>query len=153
LSADYTSCTFALTSDGTSPGTLYIPNPQTGTFDTFGEFRQPWQFNLGMQLSYDFTPRISGRVMVTNLVNQCFGGSSEPWSRAYPPNSNVCGYVSNTFYNGGYFYNGASPNDVGANGVHGNPYFAQSFAPSYGDVNSLNYPLALNFFFSVEVKL
>ena len=21
---------------------LYIPNPQTGTFDNFGQFRQPW---------------------------------------------------------------------------------------------------------------
>jgi hypothetical protein len=153
LRADYTSCSFALTSDGTSPGTLYIPDPQTGTFNTFGEFRQPWQFNLGMQLSYDFTPRISGRLMVTNLVNECFGGSSEPWSRAYPPNSDVCGYVSNTFYNGGNFYNGASPNDVRANGVHEIPYFAQSFAPSYSDVFSLNYPLALNFFFSVDVKI
>ena len=153
LSADYTSCNQALTSDGTTPGRLYIPNPQTGTFDTFGQFRQPWQFNLGMQLSYDFTPRISGRVIVTNLLNQCFGGSSEPWTKAYPPNSAVCGYVANTFYNGGYFYNGGSPYNTKANGVPENPYFAQSFAPSYGDSNSFNYPLALNLYFSLNVKL
>jgi len=151
--ADYTSCYFALTSDGTVPGNLYIPNPQTGSFDTFGEFRQPWQFNLGLQMSYDFTPRISGRVLVTNIVNQCFGGSSEPWSRAYPPNGAVCGYVSNTFYNGGNFFNGTSPYDTAVNGVRENPYFAQSFAPSYGDVNSSNYPLALNLYFSLQVKL
>ncbi len=153
LSADYTSCSHALTSDGTSPGTLYIPNPQTGTFDTFGEFRQPWQFNLGLQMSYDFTPRVSGRVTVTNLVNQCFGGSSEPWTKAYPPNTAVCGYVSNTFYNGGNFYNGSSPNDVAANGVRENPYFAQSFAPSFGDPFSSNYPLALNLYFALQVRL
>jgi hypothetical protein len=153
LAADYTSCQSALTSDGSSPGTLYIPNPQTGTFDTFGEFRQPWQFNLGVQASYDFTPRISGRVTVTNLLNRCFGGSSEPWSRAYPPNDAICGYVANTFYNGGHFYNGSSPYDVAANGVPENPYFAQSFAPSYGDVSSFNYPLALNFYLSVQVKM
>jgi Carboxypeptidase regulatory-like domain/TonB dependent receptor len=153
LSADYTSCSFALTSDGTSPGTLYIPNPQTGTFDAFGEFRQPWQFNLGVQMSYDFTPRISGRVIVTNLLNRCFGGSSEPWTQAYPPNAVICGYTSNTFYDGGHFYNGASPNDVAANGVSGNPYFAQSFAPAYGDPFSSNYPLALNLYFSLQVKL
>ncbi|MGB6645184.1 MAG: TonB-dependent receptor [Candidatus Cybelea sp.] len=151
--ADYTSCSFALTSDGTSPGTLYIPNPQTGAFDTFGEFRQPWQLNLGAQVSYDFNPRISGRLMVTNLVNQCFGGSSEPWSKAYPPNSAVCGYVSNIFYNGGNFFNGASPNDKAANGARENPYFAQSFAPSFGDAFSDNFPLALNFFLSLQVKL
>ncbi len=153
LNADYTSCYNALTSDGTNPGDLYIPNPQTGTFDTFGEFRQPWQFNLGLQMSYDFTPRVSGRVIVTNLVNQCFGGSSEPWSKAYPPNSAICGYTSNTFYNGSNFFNGSSPYDVAANGVRENPYFAQSFAPAYGDANSFNYPLALNFYFSLQVKL
>ena len=55
----------------------------------------------------------------------------------------ICGYTSNIFYNGGHFYNGASPNDVAANGVPENPYFAQSFAPAYGDANSFNYPLAL----------
>ncbi len=80
-------------------------------------------------MSYDFTPRISGRVMVTNLVNQCFGGSSEPWTRAYPPNSAICGYISNIFYNGGNFFNGSSPYDIAANGARENPYFAQSFAP------------------------
>jgi hypothetical protein len=153
LNADYTSCSFALTSDGSNPGTLYIPNPQTGTFDNFGEFRQPWQFNLGLQMAYDFTPRVSGRIVVANLINRCFGGSSEPWSRAYPPNSATCGYIANTFYNGGNFFNGSSPGDIAANGVRENPYFAQSFAPSYGDVNSFNYPLALNFFFSLQVKL
>jgi Carboxypeptidase regulatory-like domain/TonB dependent receptor len=153
LMADYTTCTFALTADGSSPGTLYIPNPQTGTFDTFGEFRQPWQFNLGVQLSYDFTPQVSGRVIVTNLVNRCFGGSNEPWSQAYPPDGNVCGYVSNIFYNGGHFYNGTSPFDKSINGVPENPYFAQSFAPSFGDAFSSNYPLAMNFYFSLQVKL
>ncbi|MGA8576814.1 MAG: TonB-dependent receptor [Candidatus Cybelea sp.] len=152
--ADYTSCGKALTNDGTTPGYLFIPNPQTGTFDNFGQFREPWQFNLGLQMSYDFTPRISGRVIVTNLLNQCFGGSSEPWTRgAYAPNNSICGYVSNTFYNGGHFYNGTSPNDIKANGVPENPYFAQSFVPSFGDPSSSNYPLALNLYFSVQVKL
>ena len=91
--------------------------------------------------------------MVTNLLNRCFGGSSEPWTQAYPPNGAICGYVSNTFYNGGHFYNGSSFYDVAANGVHENPYFAQSFAPSYGDSSSSNYPLALNLYFSLQVKL
>lgn len=151
--ADYTSCGFALTSGGTSPGTLYIPNPQTGSFDTFGQFRQPWAFNLGVGMSYDVSPKVTARAIVANLVNACFGGSSEPWSRANPPNGAICGYVSNTFYNGGNFYNGSSPGDVAANGVKENPYFAQSFAPSYGDPNSVNYPLALNLYISLQVKL
>jgi Carboxypeptidase regulatory-like domain len=153
LNADYTSCSFALTSDGSSPGTLYVPNPQTGTFDTFGEFRQPWAFNLGLQMSYDFTPRVTGKVIVANLVNQCFGGSSEPWTSAYPPNDAICGYTANTFYNGGKFFNGTGPNDVAANGVRENPYFTQTFVPSFGDPFSSNYPLALNLYFSLQVKL
>ena len=151
--ADYTSCSFALTSDGSDPGTLYIPNPQTGSFDTFGEFRQPWQFNLGLQMSYDFTPRISGRFIVSNLLNRCFGGSNEPWTRAYPPNGVICGYSSNIFYNGGNYYNGSSPSDVAANGAKQNPFFSQSFVPSFGDPFSANYPLALNMYFSLQVKL
>lgn len=154
LTPDYTSCGHALTSDGTNPGYLYIPNPQTGTFDNFGQFRQPWAFNLGMQMSYDFTPRITGRMVVTNLVSECFGGSSEPWTQgAFAPSSAICGYVSNTFYNGGHFYNGTSPNDQAANGVPQTPYFAQSFVPSFGDPFSSNFPLALNLYFSVQVKL
>jgi hypothetical protein len=151
--ADYTSCHSALTADGTTPGYLYIPNPQTGSFDTFGQFRQPWQFNLGVQASYDVTPRITVKGMVTNLVNACFGGSSEPWTAAYPPNGYICGYTSNIFYVGGNFYNGSSPNKVRANGAPANPYFLQSFAPSFGDSSSGNYPLALNLYFTVQVKL
>jgi hypothetical protein len=153
LNADYTTCGQAITSDGSNPGTLYIPNPQTGHFDQFGEFRQPWQFNLGMQASYEFSPRVTGHVIVANLVNRCFGGSSEPWTAANPPSDTTCGYVSNTFYVGGNFYNGTGPNDIAANGVKENPYFSQSFVPSYGDPFSSNYPLALNVYFSVQVKL
>ena len=153
LAADYTSCHYALTPNGTNPGYLYIPNPQTGTFASFGQYRQPWQFNLGLQLAYDFTPRISGRVMLTSLVNTCFGGSSTPWSKAYPATGNTCGYVSNTFYNGGGFYNGTGPNDIVANGVPQSKYFSQSYIPTFGDPFSSNYPLALNAYFQLNVKL
>jgi hypothetical protein len=153
LNADYTSCGLALTADGTLPGTLYIPNPETGTFDTFGEFRQPWQFNIGLQVSYDISPRLRANVIVTNLVNRCFGGSNEPWSRAYPPNSVFCGYVANTFYNGGNFFNGTGPNDIAANGVAENPYFVHTFVPSYGDPFSDNYPMPLNVFFTLQFRL
>jgi hypothetical protein len=153
LAADYTSCgAAAVGASGSSPGHLYIPNPYTGTFDTFGQFRQPWQFNLGLQLRYDFTPRITGNLTVANLVNRCFGGSSEPWTRQYPPNQYVCGYGYNQFYISDY-YNGTSPNDVAANGVPLNPYFEQPFVPSYGDVNSFNLPLPLQFYFQLQIKV
>ena len=153
LHADYTSCSHALTSDGSTPGYLYVPNPQTGKFDQFGQFRQPWQFNLGAQMSYDVTPRITAKFVVANIVNTCFGGSTTAWTQAYPPNGYTCAYTTNTFYNGANFFQGKSPNDIRANGVAENPYFAQPFVPSYGDPFSGNFPLALNMYFSVNVKL
>lgn len=153
LTADYTSCSHAAVgASGSSPGTLYIPNPYTGTFDTFGQFRQPWQFNLGLQLSYDFSPRVTGTVTVANLVNRCFGGSVEPWTKQYPPSQYVCGYGYNKFYISDYF-NGSSPNDVAANGVPLNPYFEQPFTPSYGDVNSFNLPLPLQIYLQLQIKV
>jgi hypothetical protein len=146
--ADYTSCGFA----ATPTGNLYIPNPQTGTFDSFGQFRQPWQFNMGLSLHYDVSPRVSVNAIVANLVNACFGGSSEPWTAANPPSQYVCGYSPNPFYISN-FYNGTGPNDHVANGVGLNPYFQNSFAPSYGDNNSYNYPLPLNVYITMQVKL
>lgn len=153
LNADYTSCHAALTADGSIPGNLYIPNPQTGTFSGFGQFRQPWDFNLGAQLSYDISPQITANIIVANLVNRCFGGSSEPWTKAYPPSGTFCAYTSNRFYNGGNFFNGTSPTDTAANGVAENPYFAQPYVPSFGDPNSSNFPMPLNVYFSLRVKL
>jgi hypothetical protein len=148
LAVDYTSCNFA----ATPSGTLYVPNPETGHFDRFGEFRQPWQFNMGLSMSYEVSKRVTASMTVTNLVNRCFGGSSTPWSRAYAPSSVVCGYQSNPFYVNN-FYNGASPNDVTANGVPLNPYFAHSFAPSYADVTSLGYASPLNVYLQLKVRL
>ncbi len=153
LTADYTSCGAAeIGASGTSPGHLYVPNPYTGTFDTFGQFRQPWQFNMGLQMSYAFSPRVTGNVTIANLVNQCFGGSAEPWTAVYKPSSSNCGYGYNKFYISNY-YNGASPNDVTANGVPLNTYFSVPFAPSYADVNSGNLPLPLQVYFQLQIKL
>ena len=148
LAADYTSCKVA----ATPSGNVYTPNPETGHFDGFGEFRQPWQFNMGLQLSYDVSSRVTANLTVTNLFNRCFGGSSTPWSRAYAPSSVVCGYQANTFYVNN-FYNGASPNDVAANGVPLNPYFAHAFVPSYADPTSFGYVNPLNVYFQVKVRL
>jgi len=136
----------------TPSGSLHIPNPATGSFDGFGAFRQPWQLNAGVQLAYDVTPRVTANVTVANLVNRCFGGSSTRWSAAYPPGASICGYGANLFYVSN-FYNGASPNDVKANGVPLNPYFAQPFVPAYGDVSAFNLPLPLNVYFQLQVRV
>jgi len=148
LNADYTACSFA----ATPSGNLYVPNSETGHFDSFGQFTQPWQLNAGLKLSYDINPKVRASVTVANLVNRCFGGTRAPWTAAYPPSSTVCGYSSNLFYVNN-FYNGSSPNDVAANGVPLNPYFAHSFTPAFGDANSYNYPNPLNIYVQLQVKL
>ncbi|HEV7178374.1 MAG TPA: TonB-dependent receptor [Candidatus Baltobacteraceae bacterium] len=153
LTADYTSCKSAqIGASGTSPGHLYIPSPYTGSFDTFGQFRQPWQFNMALQLNYAFSPRITGNIVIANLINHCFGGSAEPWTAIYPPSGSNCGYSYNKFFISNY-YNGSSPNDTAANGVPLNKYFAAPFIPAYGDVNSFNLPLPLQLYFQLQIKL
>jgi hypothetical protein len=152
LQADYTTCNLAATQNGTSAGVLYVPNPQTGSFDSFGAFRQPSQLNLSMSLAYQINPRIKVSLLLANLANACFGGSSEPWTKQFPPNSFTCGYISNYYYVSN-FYNGTSPNDRGANGVGLNPAFAQSFIPAYADTNSFVLPGPFNAYFQVSVKL
>lgn len=152
---DYTSChAAAVGASGSTPGYLFIPNPYTGTFDNFGQYRQPWQVNLGLQMHYDISPRITLNATVANLYQRCFGGSSEPWTKLYPPDHNACSYYRNRFYISN-FYNGSSPNDTAANGVPLNPYFGAAFAPSYSgnDVVSLNQVLPLQVYFDLQIKI
>ncbi|MGA8534918.1 MAG: TonB-dependent receptor, partial [Candidatus Tumulicola sp.] len=152
LQADYTTCFSAATQNGTSPGSLFIPNPQTGTFDGFGAFRQPSQLNLSMSIGYQITPAIKANVLLANLVNACFGGTSEPWTKQFPPNSYTCGYIPN-FYYVSNFYNGTSPNDRRANGVGLNPAFAQSYIPAWADTNAFVIPGPFNAYVQFDIKL
>ena len=116
------SCWF---SNAVTSGYLAIPDPQTGNFDDVAQFREPWQLNMGLQFGYDVTPRIQLTATLANVVNTCFGGSSESWTAEYKPNNIVCGYAPNGFaYIGnqpgaGFFY-GASGHDP-ANGTAGYP--------------------------------
>src|SRR5580700_7552070 len=152
LQADYTTCGLAATQNGTSPGELFIPNQQTGSFDSFGAFRQPNQLNLSVQVGYQVSPRIKANFLLANIVNACFGGSSESWTKQYPPNSYTCGYQSN-FYYVSNFYNGVSPNDRGANGVPLNPAFKQPFTPAYADTNAFVLPNPFNAYLQFNVSL
>ena len=152
LQADYTSCGLAATQNGTSPGELFIPNPQTGVFDSFGGFQQPNQLNLSIQLGYQLTPRVKANLLLANLLNACFGGSSEPWTKQFPPNGYTCGYADN-FYYVSNFYNGTSPNDRGANGVPLNPAFAQSYIPAYADTNAFVLPNPFNAYLQFSISL
>jgi hypothetical protein len=138
---------------------VVIPNPVTGTFDNLGQYTNPWQLNIGAQISYDFSPRISGTLYLANLYNRCFGGTSTAWTGAYPPNSITCSYginggyldytPGNTAYNtagAGFFY-GQSPSDP-LNGSAAYPgVYNQAFSPSaFGG-------LPFQAYFQLNVKL
>jgi hypothetical protein len=157
LQADYTSCGLSAAQSGSTPGVLYIPNPDTGTFDNFGSFRQPNQLNFSVQMGYQLSPRVKANLLVANLVNACFGGSSEPWTKQWPPNSYTCGYASGgpsgTSYYISNFYNGYSPHDLKANGVPLNPAFAQPFIPAYADTNAFVLPNPLNAYLQFNLTL
>lgn len=150
--ADYTTCNTADTQNGTSAGTLFIPDPSIGKFDSFGQFQQPSQVNLSLSLSYDLSPRVTVTGILSNLFNGCFGGSSTPWSKEYPPNAYTCGYVGNSYYISN-FYNGTSPNDRAANGVALNPAFENPYIPAWADSNSLVIPGPFNAYVQVNVKI
>ncbi len=142
LNADYQTC----------GGAVPIPNPVTGQFDSIGQYRNPWELNLGMQIGYDITPKIHASVLLANILNRCFGGTKEPWSTTYAPNQFICAYAPNGSYIGtqpgaGYFY-GNSPHDA-INGTTGYPLvFDQVYAPSSNQI-----PTPFQAYFQVQVRL
>jgi hypothetical protein len=65
-SFDYTTC-------GQLPGG--IPDPYTNKFDTIGAFAAPNELQFHVQMTYDVSSRVSLVVNLTNIVNECFGGT------------------------------------------------------------------------------
>ncbi|HTX59359.1 MAG TPA: TonB-dependent receptor [Verrucomicrobiae bacterium] len=56
----------------TADQSIFIPDPFTGNrFDGLGSLREPSQFTLNLQLSYDVTPRATVTATLNNLVNVC----------------------------------------------------------------------------------
>ncbi len=151
----------ALTAVGTlsnAAGQLYIPNPQTGSFASPGQYRNPWLAVGNLGFTYDFSRRISASVTLANLFHTCFGGTSTPWTKAYGPSPNVCNYEpAGPVTTGEYvsnFYNGTSPNDVAANGVAPRAWQLQSYLPFQGFGGAAGFiPSPFNAFFQVTVKV
>jgi Carboxypeptidase regulatory-like domain/TonB dependent receptor len=138
---------------------IVVPNPVTAKFDGIAQYREPWEFNLGAQIGYDITPRIHATAQLANIFTQCFGGSAEPWTAAYAPNSVICGYFPNTSYlnwspgeayntaGSGYFY-GNSPHQA-VNGTTGYPkLFDQAYVPGTSQIAS-----PFQVFVTVQVRL
>ncbi len=138
---------------GAVAGQLFVPNPQSGKFASIGQYRDPWIALLNMQMRYDISPKLTALVTLSNLWHTCFGGSSEPWTKAYAPGPNTCGYNANGFYVSNY-YNGRGPTDAAANGVAAQKWQQNSYLPN-GPAGSIGsgMPFPFNAYFQVQIKL
>jgi hypothetical protein len=144
LQADYTSCfgTTALTPSGA----LFVPEPSTGKFDSVGQYTQPNLLTMNVNVSYELSKGVKLNLLVANAYHDCFGGSSTPWSKAFPAGQTVCAYGVNGLYAGGGYYNGTGINDKAANGVAALPVLSQPFAPLSGAA-------PVNAYLSLDIKL
>jgi hypothetical protein len=71
------------------PAAVVIPDPFTGQFDNVGAFTAPNEFMLNFQATYDVSPRITLTAVLANIVNTCWGGTTEAWTST---DHNVCSY-------------------------------------------------------------
>ncbi|MBV8638238.1 MAG: TonB-dependent receptor [Candidatus Eremiobacteraeota bacterium] len=150
----------------TSLGYMYVPNPQTGSFASLGQYREPGLLTGNLQISYDISPRVNATLTLANVFHTCFGGTKAPWTTAYPAGSDVCGYNVNGYYFGN-FQNGSgqlNPGNTGAysaaanGGVTPYPWEFQSYSPSTGSpaangTAGAQLPQPFNVFLNLSVKM
>jgi hypothetical protein len=145
----------------TAPGAgtlsyLYIPNPQTGSF-LFDNYEQPSSLVGNLQVLYDVSPRIRIAALGTTLFHACFGGSSAPWTAAYPPGYVICGYspaggtLNSSLYPSN-FYNGTSIYDYKANKAR--TAWTQSYLPNTSNNGALGGAVQpISVYFNAQVKI
>ncbi len=143
----------------TATGLLYVPNPQTGSFDGVGQYRNPNIMVGNIAFSYDISPRITVNLTVANVFHACFGGSKEPWTAAYPPSTSICSYVPNAFYVSNYqlgpgYLTPGNPSSysAAANGTNVYPWQLQSYAPGVG-TNAGIIPPPINAYITFNIKV
>jgi hypothetical protein len=106
-----------------------IPDPYTGQFDAVGAFVSPTQLLGHLQITYDASSRISFQLQAVNLIQECFGGSNQPWTAA-TGSPKTCDYTAQSSaaaYNPvGNFYNP---------GQAIQPYVQYPYLPFYGVYN------------------
>jgi hypothetical protein len=150
---DFQSC---VVTPFTASGYLAIPNPYTGKMDTLGQYQEPWIMNLGALITYNFSPRVSANIHLTNIFNTCFGGSSTPWSTAFKPGAYTCAYLQNNTnyvgplagqpgFGGGFFY-GNSPTSA----ANGSPNLPRPFLYPWAASNGAK---PFQAYFELQVKL
>ena len=93
------------------------------------------------------------------MFRACFGGTTEPWTTAFPPSNVFCGYsptggsLNSTIYPAN-FYNGTSVNDVKANGARLPYAFQQSYLPTGATNAGLGAPPSpINVYINAQVRI
>ena len=124
-------------------GTILTPDPYTGRFDNYAQFKEPSVFYGNLSFSYDVSPKITARLDLVNVVTTCFGGSNVPWKVSGRDGCNYGpgGVFANNFYN---------PGDVI------DQYVKYPYNPNFGSVfqtTSGGQANPLQAYFSVNVKL
>ena len=129
----------------TCPGNLVTPDFVTHHYDNFGEFLEPSQLTLNVQLRYEASKDVTVLLTMANVMNSCFGGTKAPWTVGVPSNVG-CWYSAPIVGTQGNFYNpgtGISP-------------FTQTYVPFTGTAFQSGYGGQINpfqAFLSVQVKM
>lgn len=147
-------CDYTQAGPGAAPAWtyLYVPNPQTGSFATYGAFTEPNIMIGNLQLSYDVSSHVTLQLTASNLFHTCFGGTQAPWTTSNPASSNNCGYYANGWYNGAGWYNGTSPTNAAANhGITPYPWEQTSYLPKFN--NSIGGFIPFTLYFQAQIKL
>jgi hypothetical protein len=153
-SATAANCNYLYAGPGAAPlfTYLYVPNPQTGSFASYGQYQEPTIAIANLQVSYDVSPKVRLVATASDLYHTCFGGSKEPWTAFAAPSSVNCGYYANGFYNGAGWYNGTSPSDAAANnGITSYPWETQSYLPKTG--NNIGGFIPFTLYLQAQIRL
>jgi hypothetical protein len=123
-----------------SCGTVFRPNPYTGTFDKLGQFQSPTDLTFSAQIAKDLSPKTTLTLIAANIYHACYS-HGQAWENA---GTKACSYSQNTgnSIGGAYLGNAANPG-VTYQTVQLDPYGYQP-----GSVG-----LPFNLYLSLQVKL
>jgi len=131
-------------------GALYIPNPETGSFDGFGKYQNPWLLNVNTQMRYELSKNVTASLALANIYSRCFGGTKAAWAAANPAGNAVCGYNTNPFYVGKTPGQGFLLGDSPHAAVNTQSPFSPNIFQAYQPTTSF---LPFSAYFAVQVEL
>ena len=146
--ADYTSCTLA----ATPSGSLYIPNPETGSSIRSASSRSRGSSTWACKCTTTSARRCrrTSRSQISSTRASAVrtrrgAGSSRPATRSAATRRTSSTSATSTTGRARMTSRRTASRSIRS--------FKSGFSPSYGDVNSFNYPLPINFYIQLQVKL